>query len=231
MNPRLAHLLVCLYPSPWRERYGEEFEALLIAGKGGFGFFANVICSAMHERAFPIQGVSMDDPFSLRLQSRSWCERVPWAVFSLGPLLLLGATYLVACLILWSGWGIFLPESNTPFVRIHGIAIFYFGLGRLLYYSAPFLIGWGFGVFAARARIQAAWPVAGLALISLTSALAQVQASRGIPGGGAHVSMEFAFGHSAHGVPSNLLHALIIFPVLVLPYLIWQVRRTHSLSA
>src|SRR5258708_20068995 len=29
MNPTLAHLLVGLYPRPWRERYGAEFEGLL----------------------------------------------------------------------------------------------------------------------------------------------------------------------------------------------------------
>ena len=34
MNPRLAHLLVCLYPPPWRERYAAEFEALLQTGRG-----------------------------------------------------------------------------------------------------------------------------------------------------------------------------------------------------
>jgi hypothetical protein len=25
MNPKLAHLLVCLYPRTWRERYGAEY--------------------------------------------------------------------------------------------------------------------------------------------------------------------------------------------------------------
>jgi hypothetical protein len=29
MNPRLAHLLVRLYPRAWRERHDEEFEAIL----------------------------------------------------------------------------------------------------------------------------------------------------------------------------------------------------------
>jgi hypothetical protein len=232
MNPRLARLLVCLYPRPWRERYGEEFEALLVACRGGLGTFENVVWSALHERAFPTRGVKMnDDPSSLPLQSRSWCVRAPWAIYSLGPLLLLGGTYLVACLILWSGWGIFLPESNTPFVRINGFAIFYFGAGRLLYFSAPFLIGWGLGFMAARERIQAAWPVAGLALISLASVMAQVQATRAVPGGNTHVSMGFALGHSLQAISSGLFHALIIFSVLVLPYLIWRLHRAHSLSA
>ena len=36
MNPRLAHLLIRLYPRRWRERYGPEFEALLQTGRGVF---------------------------------------------------------------------------------------------------------------------------------------------------------------------------------------------------
>ena len=35
MNPKLARLLVRLYPRAWRERYGAEFAALLETGRGG----------------------------------------------------------------------------------------------------------------------------------------------------------------------------------------------------
>jgi hypothetical protein len=35
MNPALARLLTRLYPRPWRERYGAEFEAFLQTGPGG----------------------------------------------------------------------------------------------------------------------------------------------------------------------------------------------------
>jgi hypothetical protein len=65
MNPRLARLLVCLYPRPWRERYGSEFEALLLAGRGGVRASANVVWSALCEYVFPTQGGNMDqDPNS-----------------------------------------------------------------------------------------------------------------------------------------------------------------------
>ena len=56
MNPRLARLLVRLYPRPWRERYGAEFEALLEDGSGGFGAAANVAWSALRERVRPARG-------------------------------------------------------------------------------------------------------------------------------------------------------------------------------
>jgi len=69
MNPALAHLLVCLYPRPWRERYGAEFEAVLLDGEGGLRNSlragANVVWSAVCERIFPTQGGNMDrDPLS-----------------------------------------------------------------------------------------------------------------------------------------------------------------------
>ena len=66
MNRALAHLLTRLYPRRWRERYGEEFEAVLEAGEGGFRASANVIFSALGEHLSPTQGGNMDrDPNSL----------------------------------------------------------------------------------------------------------------------------------------------------------------------
>jgi hypothetical protein len=58
MNPKLTHLLVRLYPRPWRERYGVEFETLLQNGDGGLRAAANVAWSALHERAFPTPGLA-----------------------------------------------------------------------------------------------------------------------------------------------------------------------------
>lgn len=50
MNERLAHWMTRLYPSSWRDRYGEEFEALLIAQPGSLCNVINVVCSAFRER-------------------------------------------------------------------------------------------------------------------------------------------------------------------------------------
>jgi hypothetical protein len=60
MNPRLAHLLMRLYPRPWRERYGAEFEALLQTGRGGLRTSADVVWSALREHIFPTRGGEMD---------------------------------------------------------------------------------------------------------------------------------------------------------------------------
>lgn len=57
MRPGTAHFLMLLYPRAWRERYGEEFEALLAAGKGGIradlATAVNVAWSAFKERISP----------------------------------------------------------------------------------------------------------------------------------------------------------------------------------
>ncbi len=177
----------------------------------------------------------MDDLFSAmteRLQLRSWCARAPWAMFGLAPLFLLAGAYFVACLILWSGWRIFLPGAGTPFVQIDGFAIFYFGVGRWLYFGAPILVGWGIGLIACRQRFKAVWPAVGLVLVALVGSAAQVHASRpAVPGGAGHVSMDFALGPSVQGISYGLLHALVILSLMMLPCLIWRLLRARALSA
>ena len=152
-------------------------------------------------------------------QFQSWCVRAPWAIFGLAPLLLLAGAWFVALLILWSGWKIFLPGADTPFVPIHGLReIFYFNVGRLLYFGAPLLIGWGIGLVAARQRVKAVWPTAALVLIALIGGAAQVHASRpAVPGGVGHISMGFTLGSSVQGIPNGLFHALVILSLTVLP--------------
>src|ERR1700730_10653595 len=165
-------------------------------------------------------------------QFQSWCVRAPWAMFGLAPLVLLFGAWFVALLILWSGWKIFLPGADTPFVRIDGFAIFYFGVGRLVYFCAPILIGWGIGLIAARRRLKAVWPTIGLVLIAFIGGTAQVHASRAaVPGGVGHIRIDFALGPSVQGISDGVFHALVIVSLTVLPYLIWRLQRAHSLSA
>ena len=167
-----------------------------------------------------------------RRQFQSWCVRAPWAMFGLAPLFLLAGAYFVACSILWSGWKFFLPGANTPFVPLDGFAILYFGVGRLLYYFAPILIGWGIGLIAARQRFKVIWPVVGLVLIASIGGTAQVHASRpAVPGGVGHISMDLALGSSVQDISYSLIHALAILSLTVLPYLIWRLQKAYSLSA
>jgi hypothetical protein len=67
VNPRLARWLTRLYPPAWRERYGEEFEALLESGPSDLRTLANSVHSALNERISPTLGGNMDqDPNSFR---------------------------------------------------------------------------------------------------------------------------------------------------------------------
>lgn len=147
-----------------------------------------------------------------RRELRSWSARAPWAVFGLGGLGWLALGYLVACTILWSGWRIFLPQSATPFVRLEGLAVPYFGMGRLLYYGAPVFVGWALGVIAARQRIRAVWPVLGIVLVCVTGAMAQVRV-------GAAGSVGLAIA------PVSVTYFAGLLMVVALPYLAWRARR------
>jgi hypothetical protein len=71
VTPRLARWLTRLYPPAWRERYAEEFEALLEAGPSDLRTLANSIFSALHEHISPTHGGNMDqDPNSFNAMLR-----------------------------------------------------------------------------------------------------------------------------------------------------------------
>jgi len=89
MNPRLARLLMRLYPRAWRERYGEEFEALLLAGRGGLRTSANVVRSALSEHAFPTQGAEMH-PVTFVAITRQPSAFLPMAMSLIALALVLG---------------------------------------------------------------------------------------------------------------------------------------------
>lgn len=153
-------------------------------------------------------------------QLQAWCSRAPWAVFSLGPLIVLAVAYLIAGLILWSGWKIFLPGSQTPFVPTQGPSVLYFAVGRLDYFFAPVLIGWGIGLFATRQRSMPIWPVLGLILNALIASAVQFHAVRPhVPGADGQVSVGFTFA-------SGLGHAFGILLLTMAPYLVWRIART-----
>jgi hypothetical protein len=145
-----------------------------------------------------------------RRELQAWSRRVPWAVFGLGGLASLSVTYGIACLILWSGWRIFLPGSPTPFVRLEGLAIPYFGMGRLIYYGAPVFVGWALCVIAGRQRVRAGWPMVGIVLACVVGAMAQVR-----------VGAVGSIGLAIAPVSVTYLAGLIV--VAALPYLVWRV--------
>lgn len=81
-NPRLAHLLVRLYPRRWQARYGPEFQALLEAGPNNLRAAANVVRSALSEHVFPTQGgpTMNQDPKSFGALTRQPSAFLPLAM-------------------------------------------------------------------------------------------------------------------------------------------------------
>jgi hypothetical protein len=159
-----------------------------------------------------------------RRDVQAWSVRAPWATFGLAPIVLMTAAYFIALCILWSGWKLFLPGTDSPFVRVNGFSMFYFGVGRLIYYGAPILIGWGVVIIAARQRLRASWPTVSLLLIAWIGGTARVHASRsGVAGGIEHISMHFSLAPS--------VYAAVILLFTALPFLIWRLQKTRLLSS
>ena len=181
---------------------------------------------------------SMDDLAKAMIEQRqmqSWSARAPWAMFGLGPIALLAAAYLVACVYLWCGWTIFLAGADTPFgIRlpgpIYGFENIYFQAGKFYYFSAPVLVGWGIALVAARQRLKAVWLAVGLVLIAWMGATARIHASRTAVPGFTHISMGF-FTVRLQDVSVGLVHALVILLLTATPYLIWRLHKACAVSA
>jgi hypothetical protein len=170
-------------------------------------------------------------------QFQSWCARAPWVLFGLTPLALLALAWSGALFILWSGWQMFLPGAETPFGvhpgphRLFELSNIYFQVGRMIYFFAPIVIGWGVAILAARQRLRAVWPGVGFVLIALAAGTLEVHARRPDgPSGAGHVSMGFASGPAQQVISADLVHALVFILIMVTPYLIWRVQRVLRIA-
>lgn len=162
-----------------------------------------------------------------RREFHSWYARAPWAMFTLMPLLILGAAYLIACCYLWLGWRVFLPGADTPFINnsgsIYSLSNIYFQAGKYFYLWAPILVGWLIAFISARQRLRAMWLALALLLIAWMGGTAQIHAGRSAVHGFGHISMNFFVMHGP--VQEKIYGFLLIFCVSVLPYFLWRVRR------
>ncbi|HEU5458439.1 MAG TPA: permease prefix domain 1-containing protein [Terracidiphilus sp.] len=164
---------------------------------------------------------------------RAWSVRAPWAVCGLAPLATLAVARAVALLMLWSGWQMFLPAANTPFGAqdISWVGNAWFQFGRLIYFGMPFAIGWALCALAARQRLRAWWPGAGMFVVAFLAAVQRVDANRATISGTGHIHVGFVLDPSWDAIAGNLLHAAVIFSVAMLPYLVWRWRETRGAAA
>jgi hypothetical protein len=145
---------------------------------------------------------------------------------------MLAGAYAMACLILWVGWRMFLPGSDSPFgARTHGLANLYFQAGKYYYGAAPVLVGWCFEVIAVRLRVKAVWLTVGLLLVSWTGSAVRIDANRRtVHRGIGHISMSFEFFSLTRNANEGMLHAAIILLLAGCPYLLWRLRRGRTIS-
>jgi hypothetical protein len=81
MKARLARAITRLYPPAWRERYGEEFAAMLELGPGDLGTVVDSLGAAVREHIFPAQGGNMErDPNSFGAMMRRPSAYLPVAM-------------------------------------------------------------------------------------------------------------------------------------------------------
>ncbi|MDP9038189.1 MAG: hypothetical protein M3O02_02805 [Acidobacteriota bacterium] len=172
-------------------------------------------------------------------QLQAWSARAPLAAFGLLPMVVLAGAYVAACLVLWSGWRLFLWDRATPFVPVHGLAVVYFGVGRLIFYTAPVVAGWVFAAAAARQRLSAWWPILASAVVAAAGGAARVHALRSA--GSEHVGLSFALGGQPlplfSGDPigwflsTSWTHALLILLLSTAPYGVWRALRVRGVPA
>jgi hypothetical protein len=90
MNKRLAHVVTGMYPRSWRDRYGEEFEALLVAGPTSFRTLLEVVRSALKEQmitAGALEDVQLLTSFGLILKSPSAMAPIGMSLAAQGTVL------------------------------------------------------------------------------------------------------------------------------------------------
>ena len=167
---------------------------------------------------------------------QAFTARAPWAAFALVPVGLLAALYVVACSILAIGWLIFLPGADTPFGAhtngpIYGIENIWFQTGRMLYFGAPYLVGWAIVLAAVRQRSRVLWPAIGLVVIAWCGGTSRISASRAQVPTLTHVSMKMATVSSAQNLPPSLGHVASILAFTALPYIIWRIQSARAVSA
>ena len=165
-----------------------------------------------------------------RPELRAWSARAPWAVFSAGPVILLYALYMVACLILWAGWSTFLPQADSPFgASARGFANLYFQAGKYYYWAVPVLVGWWIDFIAVRQRVKVIWIAFSLLFVSSTGAAVRIHASHAkVQSSFAHISIDVDYWSLIQNARDGIPHATAILLFASLPYLLWRIQNKFS---
>jgi len=186
--------------------------------------------------------IGSDDQLSAvmlaRPDLRSITSRFPWAVFGVGPVLMLVivivATVLIEGLFLYSHrelvrlWGETLPATPPDWVKV-----LVFQWNFLVTYVAPLMVAALLVVLGVRQRMSAHWIMFGVALVCIVGAFHLVDATWGDLGTEPpeiRVTLALAPPFPQWLINEGLLRAAINLALVGSGYWLWRRREPHRMS-
>ncbi|HEX4505583.1 MAG TPA: hypothetical protein VH722_07615 [Alphaproteobacteria bacterium] len=153
-----------------------------------------------------------------RPELKAWTARAPWAVFLLGPPLLLAVIDFLSIVLMIALVKTLGPQPGeaAPGWEVTLAAT----INLLQIYVVPLLLGWIVSVVATRQRIRPLWPLIGLIVIGIVAGINYLHIEVPLaPGQHGEISFGGSIGHdTAFRVAINL--------ALTLPlYLAWRRRQ------
>jgi hypothetical protein len=157
-----------------------------------------------------------------RPELRSWARKRPWVAFTIMPVV-----SFLAVMALWAFLFIMLVETlKSTFGRglleqagLPPIAEFLFG-GAL--WGVPVIVGAACMWFATTRRAGAAWPIAGVAVIALIAAAANM--SLDWPAAPAQPSFTAGIGISPETAAHVALRSALTMTLVLAPFFLWRRR-------
>lgn len=161
-------------------------------------------------------------------QFRSIAARAPWAVLGIGPLVALSFAYLVEFGLIAAGWNLFMDRQKIYyFNELEGWARLWYEVTVALWIAAPYLIGIGITVVAARQRIRTRWTLLGWALMSCGTVF---RLRFGRIAGAWVCRMDYDHPSNLKDFCLSVALALIAFCLFSVPYAIWRRRRARIVA-
>lgn len=157
-----------------------------------------------------------------RPELRSWARKRPWAAFTIVPIV-----SFLAAFVVWVVSFIVLVETlkdalGMPFLERAGVRPVAAFLFSTALWGLPVLIGGACMWFAAVRRAGAAWPIAGVAIISLTAAAANL--SLDWPAPPAQAAFSAGIGINTDNALPVAMRGGAMMGIVLLPFFAWRWR-------
>jgi len=161
-----------------------------------------------------------------RPELRSWARKRPWAAFTIVPIV-----SFLAAMALWIVAFIAVVETLKPLLStslllerggVRSAAEFLFGVAL---WCLPVIVGALCMWFAAARRAGPAWPIAGVAVIALVGAAANMSLSWPAPPKIAQFSA--GIGLSPENAAQVAMRCSLTMSLVLVPFFLWRRRIAH----